>query len=178
MHHGSHNKGRCFWRNLENVNDCGCCSCEENTRILLKKQIISLMTSLWHLRVRRISADELHTLTVDPEEDGGPVDMVQYLLQPNLSAWSTSSCGLSVSAPNKLNLISKSVPLISPEWTVNRTSIIYTDPSVSSCVCCSGAALQLLQQCLDACLRHQNWEERNSFDVERAREKERWIKLA
>lgn len=120
-----------------------------------------------------ISADELHELTVDPEEDGGPVDTLQLLPQPNLSAWSTSSCGLSVSAPNKLNLISKSFPLIPPEWTLNGASIIYTDPSVSSRACCSGAALQLLRQRLDAWLRRQNWEERTSFDGGRAREKER-----
>lgn len=44
------------------------------------------MTALWHLQVRSISADELHALTVDSEEDGGPVDTVQRLAQPNLSA--------------------------------------------------------------------------------------------
>lgn len=124
------------------------------------------MTSFWHLQVRGISADELHEPTVDPEEDSGSVDTLQRLPQPNLSAWSTSFCGLSVSAPNKLNLISKSFPLIPPEWTVNRTSIIYTDLSVSGCACCSGAFS-------DACLRQQSWEERTSFDGQRAREKER-----
>lgn len=116
----------------------------------------------WHpsdiLQVGMISADELHTLTGDPE------DTVQSLPQASPSAWSTSSCGLRVSAPHKLNLIPKSFPLIPPEWTVNGTSIIYTDLSVRSCACCSGAALQQLRQRLDACLKHQNWKERTSFD--------------
>lgn len=89
----------------------------------------------------------------------------------NLSAWATSSCSLSGSAPNKCSQISKSFPLIPPEWTVNETPTISTDPSVSSCACGSGAALQPLRQHLDACWRLHNWEERTSFDMERAREK-------
>lgn len=116
--------------------------------------------------------------SVDPE------DTVQRPPQPSLSAWSTSSCGPNGSAPDKLNLISKSFPLIPPEWTVNGTSIIYTDLSVRSCAWCSGAALQQLQelrQRLGACLRHQNWGERTSFDRDGPREQERggsnWVNL-
>lgn len=75
--------------------------------------------SLWHSQVRRISADEHHPLTVDPE-DVRPVDTVQHLPLPNLSAWSTSSFGLSVSASNKLNLTLKSFLLIPPEWTLTE----------------------------------------------------------
>lgn len=92
---------------------------------------------------------------------------------PGLSAWSTSSCGPNVSTPNKLNLISKSFPLIPPEWTVNGTSIIYTDLSVRSCAWCSGAVLQQLRQRLGPCLRHQNWRERTSFDRDGPRKEER-----
>lgn len=113
-----------------------------------------------------------YQLTVDPD-----TDTVQSPPQPSLSAWSTSSCGPNVSAPDKLNLISKSFPLIPPEWTVNGTSIIYTDLSVRSSGWCSGAALQQLRQRLDACLRHQNWGERTSFDRDGPREEERGIKL-
>lgn len=137
------------------------------------------MTSLWHLQVRRLPADELHTLTVDPEEDSGPVDTTQHLLQPHLSAWSTSSCGLSVLGPNKFNQISKSFALIPHEWTVTGTSIIYTDPSVSRCVCCSGA-LQPLRQRLDPCLQYQNWGRRPALigkEQERGRGGSNWLNL-
>lgn len=142
-----------------------------------KKQIISLMTPLWHLQVRRLPADELHALTVDPEEDGGPVDVAQCLLQPHPSAWSTSSCGLSVLGHNKFNLISKSFALTPHEWTVTGTSIIYTDPSVSSC---SGAALQPLRQRLDPCLQYQNWGRWPALigkEQERGRGGSNWLNL-
>lgn len=118
-----------------------------------------------------------YQLTVDPD-----TDTVHSPPQPSLSAWSTSSCGPNVSASDKLNLISKSFPLIPPEWTVNGTSIIYRDLSVRSCGWCSGAALQQLQQLhqlqqlqqrLGACLRHQNWGERTGFDRDGPREEEK-----